>query len=262
MTEETPESLVLCERRDAIAILTLNRPHVRNAMSTPLRIRFRQLVAELRDDPSIRVIIITGAGDKAFSTGADLKERDRLTEEGFISQRALSCAKAMIRYPKPVIAALNGDTIAGGFELAIACDFRIAAEEARFGLLEVKRGIFPGSGATALLPRLIGVARAKELILTGRLISAQQALEMGLVGQLLPRSEVMDAAMSLAEELAAGPPLAIQQAKMVIELSDGMPLEASLQLANEAWNRCLHSEDRKEGIRAFVEKRPPNFTGR
>lgn len=262
MSDETPGSEVLCERRGGIAILTLNRPHVRNAMSTALRMRFWELASELREDDSIRVLVVTGVGAKAFSTGGDLKERDQLTEEQFLAQRARSCSRALLHYPKPTIAAINGDALGGGLELALVCDFRIASEEARFGSPEVKRGIFPGSGATSLLAGLVGVAKAKELVLTGKLISAREAFQMGLVGQVVPAPQLLEVALALAEELAANAPLALRQAKMVIEQSPGLSMDVAMQLENEAWTRCLYSEDRKEGIRAFNEKRSPRFMGR
>ncbi len=262
MIDEVAGNEVVGDQRGHVGILTLNRPHVRNAMNTALRHRFWKLVAEFRDSDDIRVVLITGAGTRAFSAGGDLKERDSLSEEQFLAQRARSCSKALVHYPKPVIAAVNGDALGGGLELALFCDFRIASEDARFGCPEIKRGIFPGSGATSLLARLVGITRAKELIFTGKLVSAAEALEMGLVGEVVPASDLMERSMSLAEEIACNAPIALRQAKMVIEESIALPTNLALRLEDEAWTRCLYSEDRKEGIRAFNEKRPPRFTGR
>lgn len=262
MTEPAEGQEVLFCREDAVAVVTFNRPHASNAMNNALRHRFISLMHEIRRDDRVRVVVLTGAGDRAFSAGGDLKERDGLSTAELLAQREFSCSRALFRYPKPLVAAINGDAVGGGFEVAMFCDIRVAAEHARFGLPEVRRGILPGGGGTSLLPRLIGLARAKELILTGRLITAREACEAGFLHAVVSGDQVLAKALAYARLLAANAPLALRQAKMVMEESLGLPADSALLLENEAWNRCLFSEDRKEGIRAFVEKRAPQFTGR
>lgn len=253
---------VLVERDGAVGIVTLNRPAALNAMDNALRARFRAVSDELEADRSVRAVVVTGAGERAFSTGADLKERDTMDAAGLFEQRTASVSKIVLAMRTPTVAAIHGYALGGGMELALACDLRVADETAVFGLPEVQRGFFPGGGACVLLARAVGPGRAKELILTANRLDAREAQAWGLLNRLVPEGAALETAVSLARQIAANAPLGVSQAKMVIDRALGLDLGTALALENEAWTRCLHSADRAEGIRAFVERRPPVFTGR
>jgi enoyl-CoA hydratase/carnithine racemase len=258
-------NLISVEWRKAGAVwVTINRPQARNALSRQVNLELRELAERLGRSHEARVVVITGAGDKAFCAGADLKERAGVTAEDtkpYVD--AISAAiTAWSRIPKPTIAALNGAAFGGGLELALACDFRIATTTAAFGLTEVRLGIMPGAGGTQRLPRLIGVARAKELVLLGRRISAERALEIGLINDIAEPGKLDAAVDGLIEEIAACAPLSITKAKEAIERGIELPLDQALRLERECYNVTLFSEDRNEGLRAFAEKRKPSFTGK
>jgi enoyl-CoA hydratase/carnithine racemase len=208
-------------------------------------------------------VVITGAGDKAFCAGADLKERARMSAaevHGF--HRGLREALGAIEAaPQPVIAAINGAALGGGLELALACDLRVAAEAAQLGLPEVSLGIIPGAGGTQRLARLVGVGRAKDLVLTARRIGAAEALAMGLVTRVAPAGRLLDDALALAAEVARNAPISLRQAKRAIDGGLHLPLEEALDLENRLYQDCLGTKDRVEALRAFAEKRPPVFTG-
>jgi enoyl-CoA hydratase/carnithine racemase len=255
---------VLFERRGGVAWVTLNRPAARNALSRAVNLRLADLAQDLDHDEDTRVIEITGAGDHAFCAGADLRER-----RGVPAAEAAPYINAIgnainfwadIR--KPTIAAMNGAAFGGGLELAMACDFRVLVEDAVVGLTEVRLGIMPGAGGTQRLPRLIGEARAKEMILLGRRITAARALEIGLVHQVVPRPGLVAAVDGLVAELAACAPLSVQQAKTAIELGFGKPMIEALELERQLYDVTLFSEDRDEGLAAFAAGRPPVFRGR
>jgi enoyl-CoA hydratase/carnithine racemase len=214
-------------------------------------------------DRALRAVVITGQGDRAFCAGADLKERSRMSaEEVHAFHAAVRDGFAGIeRAPQPFVAALNGAALGGGLELALACDLRVAAEGVEVGLPEVSLGIIPGAGGTARLPRLVGVARAKDLILTGRRVGAAEALAMGLVSRVAPAGQVVPAAVALAEQVARNAPISLRQAKRAIDGGFHLPLEEALALENRLYQDCLASRDRVEALRAFAEKRPPVFTG-
>jgi enoyl-CoA hydratase len=254
------DDLVLSEIDGHLATVTLNRPAALNAMTTVLRERFHAVVEALERDPAVWVVIFTGAGERAFSAGADLKERNVLTEQEMLDQRRISPGKSVLGMRKPSIAAINGFALGAGCELALACDLRIAAEQAQLGLTETRVGILPGGGGTQLLPRLIGPTRAKELIYTARRIDSAEAERIGLVNAVVPLAELLPRARALAEAICANAPLAVRQAKLAIDAGQDLDLRGGLALENEAWTRCLYSADRAEGIRAFTEKRPPKFT--
>ena len=238
MTEEG--SPILLERRGAIALLTLNRPHRLNAMNTTMGVRLGELVDEIAEETAVRVVVLTGAGDRAFCAGGDLKERQGMTPEQWTRQhRIFERAHHKLRnLRKPVFAAVNGVAVGGGCEMAMSTDFLIAAEHARFGQPEVTRGIMPGAGGTQLLPRY---------------------LPRGLAFQLLMTGELMGVAMELAERIAANSPAAVQQAKRSARMGLELSLEAGIVTEIECYQRMVDHPDRSEGVDAFNERRPPRF---
>jgi enoyl-CoA hydratase/carnithine racemase len=254
---------VLDEVRDGVATITLNRPDAANALSCELVGALGHAFTRVRHDESVRAVIVTGAG-KSFCAGADLKERRAMTlEETRSFLRSLNgVIDAVAGFPRPVIAALNGAAFGGGLELALACDFRIAAEEAQLGLVETRLGIIPGAGGTQRLARIAGLAVAKELILTGRRIGGLVAKKLGLVNDVVPGLALAAAAADLAAELAGAGPLAVTQAKRAIDGGFDLPLAEALTHERDCYELVLESEDRNEGLRAFTEKRPPKFTGK
>ncbi len=262
MSDEAPLRL---ERRDAVAVLTLDRPEKMNALSRAALLEFARVGEELMADPSVRAIVVTATGDKAFCAGADLKERRGMSENDVREQvklyrRAWTWLDVA---PLPVVAAINGLALGGGLELALHCDLRVAAHHAVLGLPEVTLGIIPGAGGTQRLPRLIGEARAKELILFGRRIEASEALAMGLVNRVSPPGkEVLDDALEWIAPLAAGAPIAQRAALRAIDDSSLVPVAQGLDLERVHYDECLRSSDRVEALRAFAEKRPPKFEGR
>lgn len=251
-------------RKDHYAVVTLNRPDALNALNTRMAEEIIGVMGELADDTGVWAVALTGAGDRAFCVGADLKERKEMTKDQMIRQRALfvKAFRAVADFPKPVIAAVNGFAMGGGFEFALCCDMIVAAEEAFLGLPEVGLGIIPGGGGTQNLPRIIGKNKAKELIYTGRKISGKAAFELGIANKVVPRAELMEVTEELLKEITKNAPLALQQAKLCIELGTEIDLHAGLALEAEAYNKCLYSEDRDEGLRAFSEKRTPQYKGR
>jgi enoyl-CoA hydratase/carnithine racemase len=259
-----PSAPLLVEARDGITHLTLHRPTAANALSRGLVAALGQALARLRDDGGVRALVLTGAGDKAFSAGADLKERRAMSLDetrAFLGElRAV--VGAVAAFPCPVIAALNGAALGGGLELALACDVRIAADSAEMGLPEVRLGIIPGAGGTQRLARVAGMAAAKELILTGRRIGAARALVLGLVSEVVPAPALAAAAARVAAEIAAAGPLAVATAKRAIDGGFHLALEEALDVERSCYEVVLASEDRNEGLAAFAEKRPPAFKGR
>ncbi|WP_308637896.1 enoyl-CoA hydratase-related protein [Paenibacillus silvisoli] len=254
------------EQRGYIGYIRLNRPESLNAINGDMLDALEVVLRFVAADPrGIRVVVVEGEG-RAFCAGADLKERSMLTDPRHIRQR-LERSKAVFaaleRLPQPTIAALNGLAFGGGLELALCCDFRCAVRGERLGLTEVSLGIIPGAGGTQRLPRLIGPARAKELILTARRITAEQALELGLVnGVADSREQLRELVDRLAEELLANAPLAVNQAKQAIDQGlDASDLEAALAFETDAYEALIPTKDRLEALAAFREKRPPRFTG-
>jgi len=254
---------LLVEHRGTAAWITLNRPDARNALSRDLNLRLREIVVSLDERDDIRVIVVTGNGDKAFCAGADLKERRGVSaEDTSLYLNAIGGAiSAFGEARKPTVCAMNGSAYGGGLELALACDFRLLVEGAEVGLTEVKLGIIPGGGGTQRLPRLIGEARSKELILLGRRVSAARALEIGLVHQVVPRAELAAAIAALLAELGTCAPLSVRYAKAAIERGYGKPMAEGLDLERECYDVTLFSEDRNEGLAAFAEGRPPKYQG-
>jgi enoyl-CoA hydratase/carnithine racemase len=251
------------ERRGAVELWTIDGEARRNSITVALLSALGASLARAGGDRALRCVVITGAGDKAFCAGADLKERARMSaEEVHRFHRGLRGALGAIEAaPQPVIAAINGAALGGGLELALACDLRVAAEPAQLGLPEVSLGIIPGAGGTQRLARLVGVARAKDLVLTARRIGAAEALAMGLVTRVAPAARLLDDALALAAEVARNAPVSLRQAKRAIDGGLHLPIEEALDLESRMYQECLGTKDRVEALRAFAEKRPPVFTG-
>jgi len=257
---------LLVERAGAgasIAVVTLDCPEALNAIDDALLRALHAAFDEIEADDEVRGVVLTGAGDRAFSTGMDLKERAGFSDEELRSQRAriVGLISRVHDLPVATIAAVEGFALAGGFELALACDLIVASPEAVFGLPEVKVGIFPGGGSTQTLTWLVGPARARDVILTGRRLSAAEAEAWGVVARVVEPGTARDAAVALAESIAEGSPLGIRQAKAAIRGAHRALVEG-LAAENELYEVVLTSEDRVEGFRAFAEKRKPRFRGR
>ncbi len=255
---------ILYEKQGQIALITINRPEQRNALNFEAFGLLAKAWLDFRDDPELWVAVITGAGDKAFCAGADLKERNSLSDGQWRSQHEVfeRMFRAVRDCPIPVIAAVNGAAYAGGLELVLHCDFAYASKTATFALTEVSLGIMPGGGGTQTLPRVIGERRAKELILAARPFSAEEAHAWGLVNKLCEPGKLVQEALGAAERIASLAPLAVRQAKHAIRSGLQMDLPSAMELEVEAYNRLVGTEDRREGLRAFGEKRKPKFKGR
>lgn len=254
---------VIFEIRQGIAFITLNRPEQLNCFDFDTLDKLEKLIEEIKLNKGIRVVIITGAGDKAFSVGADLKERRKLNEQE-VRRNVYKIRDVFTKIeelPQPTIAAINGYAFGGGLELALACDFRYAARNAKVGLTEVSLAIIPGAGGTQRLSRLIGASRAKELILTARKIDAQSAFDLGIVSKVIEQEELMNSAMSLAEEILNNGPLAVAQAKYAINYGSNVDLKTGLAIESKAYEVIIPTKDRVEALEAFQEKRQPKFIG-
>ena len=261
---DQPE-LVDCARSGAgIVTLTIRRPDVMNCLSFPTLRRLRSLFHELAQDLDVRAIVITGAGDKAFCAGADLKERKSMPLERvpLFVKNIRRTMDDLADLPQPTIGAINGVAFGGGMELLLACDLRIAAAHAQLGLTETSLAIIPGAGGTQRLPRLIGRARAKELILSARRIDAQEAERIGLVNRVVAADQLQQAALEIAQQIAANGPVAVRAAKAAIDLGCEQPLREGLETEARCYERVLPTQDRLEALAAFAEKRKPKFSGR
>jgi enoyl-CoA hydratase/carnithine racemase len=247
-----------------VATVTLARPEAMNAISGQMADELAGGLLRAAADPNVWVVVLHADGEKAFCVGADLKERNRLDDAGWLRNRILirSMFDTLRALPQPAIASVFGFALGGGFELALNCDLIVASEDAIFALPEVRVGILPGGGGTQVLSRKIGVARAKELVLTARRIGALEALEMGLVTRVVDQETLHKATMELAEEICRNSPVAVREAKRAIDRGFEVPLEQGLELEDLAWRRAVASEDRPEGIAAFNEKRDPQWKGR
>lgn len=246
---------------DRVATVMLNHPDRSNALGARIVEELERALEEVEGSEDVRALILTGAGDKAFCSGADLKERREMdADERWKHNRALnSFAERLARLQIPTIAAINGLALGGGFEISLACDFRIAADHASFALPEVGLGIVPGASGTQRLPRLIGPSKAKELILTARRIDVSTALAMGIVNKVAPKDELLGEARTLAGEMARNSPLALAYAKAAVDISMETPIEQGLRFETAAIRATLASEDYQAGLAAFAEKRPPEF---
>ena len=262
---ETYETLCVT-RSDADAIVTveMHRPEALNAMNTAMGRELLHCFEGLFWDKQTRAVILTGAGDKAFCVGGDLKERQGMSDEAWREQHVIfeQAAFRVLRCPHPVIAAVEGFAMGGGCELAVLADFVIASDTAVFAVPEVTRGIFPGIGGTQLLPRTVGAPFAKEMIFTGRRVLAAEAKAVGLVNHLVAAGQARARALEIAATIARNGPIAVRQAKKAIAWGAETDLETGMMLAIEAYNITVHTEDRLEGVRAFNERRAPEFKGR
>lgn len=253
------------EQRGNVVIWTIDREARMNSLSRALLLAFGKLAREAVTNPSVRAIVITGRGEKAFCAGADLKERQGMTENDIRVQVELYRSELgpLDRSPKPVIAALNGVAVGGGLELALVCDLRVAAAHAMIGLPETTLGIIPGAGGTQRLGRIVGEARAKEMILLGRRIDATQALAWGLVNRVTsPGVNLIDDTLAFIEPIANGAPIAQAAALEAVDRSFGVSLEMGLELEKVSYDKVLVSADRREALTAFAEKRKPTFAGK
>lgn len=258
------ETLLLAYPEEHLLVVTLNREERSNAMNTQMARELRDLFGgSYVDAEGIRCIVLTGAGKKAFCAGADLKERNEMTNASWLEQHAIfeQHVRAMLECPIPCIAAVNGAAFGGGMEMALSADFIYAAKSARFALTETSLGIMPGAAGTQNLPRACGVRRAKEIILTAEPLTAQQAFEWGVVNKLCEGENLMSEALATARKIARNGPLAVRQAKKSIGFAAHADLGAGYAFEIEAYNRLVPTHDRVEGIRAFNEKRKPNFKG-
>lgn len=249
---------------DHVAVVTLNRPEALNAISGDVANEVAGALLQAGANPDAWVVVLAASGEKAFSVGADLKERNKLDDPGWMHNRVLVRAMfdSLRALPQPTIASVFGYALGGGFELALNCDLMVAARDAVFGLPEVTVGIVPGGGGTQLLARKIGLGRAKEMILTGRRMSAEEAFQVGLVTRLVEREALETATMELARQICKASPVAVREAKAAIDRGFGMSLADAIELEDLAWRRNVASEDRREGVAAFNEKRDPKWQGR
>lgn len=264
MTDSYRHLLVMRSDDHHVVTVTLDRPDQMNAMNTAMGEDIRACFEALARDTEARAVVFTGSGDRAFCSGGDLKERNGMSDEAWRAQHVIfeQAAMRLLRCPIPVIAAVEGFALAGGCELAILSDFIVASETAVFGVPETTIGIFPGVGGTQLLPRIIGAPLAKEIIFTGRRIKAEEAKAVGLVNHLVSAGRAKAVATEIAATIAGNGPIAVRQAKKAIAYGGETDLETAMILSIEAYNATVVTEDRLEGVRAFNEKRKPEFKGR
>ena len=260
---EEPELPVLLEHRsgDRIALITLNRPHVDNAITTEMGARLTEIVASIAVRPAVRVVVLTGAGERAFSVGSDLRQRKSMTKEDWLRQRQDfdRTLYTVRQLRKPILAAVNGIAYGGGSELAQSTDFIIAADNATFGQPEAMIGLSAGGGSPVFLPRVLPPGKALQMLMTGDPITAQEAYRLGMVNEIHPQAELLDAAMRIAEKIASNSPTAVQAVKGAVRLGQGQPVEQAIAIMMEAhWRSAVHP-DRIEGIGAFNEDREPTF---
>jgi enoyl-CoA hydratase len=248
---------------ERVATITINRPDKRNALNGVVRRDIIEALDELRGEDEVRVVVFTGAGDKAFIAGADIgefAERTPLEQRAVMNERRVF--DEIAAYPKPTIAMINGFALGGGCELAMACDIRIAGRSARFGQPEIRLGIIPGGGGTQRLPRLVGTGRALKMILSGELIDAEEAWRIGLVDTLVEDAELLQHTTAFARSMASYSPVTLRLAKAAVAAAMEAPLSAGLAMERELFITAFASEDRREGVTAFLEKRNAEFTGR
>lgn len=252
---------LLVEKKEGIGTIIINRPDVRNALNRETWLELREAIKDVGGDNEVKVVVITGAGDKAFVGGADIKGLSERTMFETLEWEAVDILSELENLKKPVIAAVNGFALGGGCELAMACDIRVAVESAKFGQPEVGLGIIPGAGGTQRLPRLVGKGKAKELIFTGDVIDAREAERIGLVNKVVSQDGLMDAVKDMAKKIMAKGPLSVRLAKEAINAGTEMDLEKAFLLEKLAQTVIFSSWDRTEGIAAFLEKRKPAFKG-
>jgi len=254
---------ILAEKRGSVAVLTINRPDKLNALNSKVHLEGVQILDELKSDSEIRVLVIRGAGEKAFVAGADISEFADTTP---VEQRDVMNSRSLFTvletFPKPVIAMINGFCLGGGNELAMACDLRVASDKSRFGQPEINLGIICGGGGTQRLTRLIGESKAMEIILTGDMIDAQTALNYGLVNYIYSAEELEARTMELAGKIAEKSPIALQMSKEAVKFASRSNLDEGLRREIDLFAICFSTEDKREGVSAFLEKRKPIFKGK
>ena len=253
-------SLLVERQSDGIVVLRINRPQVRNALNLEVRARLAEKVTQYGAEKGVRCLIVTGS-DAAFAAGADIGEMAEADPVEVMSRNVQKYWRAIMDCPKPLIAAVEGYALGGGLELALCADIIIAGEGAKLGLPEVKVGILPGAGGTQKLARLVGRHRAMLLIMTGRVFGAAEALGMGVVSDVVPSGQALQRALDVAREIAAMPPISIMQIKEVVNAGLNAPLDTALMLERKAFQLQFATQDQKEGMRAFLEKRKPKFEG-
>jgi enoyl-CoA hydratase len=255
---------VLLEVKNHVAMVTINRAESLNAFNYETLLELQTKVEEIRINPEVRIVVFTGAGQKAFSVGADLKERKSLTDEQVKRNlyKINEVFTSIDQLPQPTIAAINGFAFGGGMELALTCDLRFAAKEALMGLTETSLAIIPGAGGTQRLPRLIGMAKALELILTARRLTSEEAYTYGLVTRVVEQKDLLETSLEFAGQMLACGPIALQQAKFAIKNGMNADLTTGLQIERKAYEVTLPTEDRIEALQAFAEKRKPVFKGK
>jgi enoyl-CoA hydratase/carnithine racemase len=253
---------VRVEIKDGIGTIRLDRPPM-NALNTQVQEELREAATAASADPEVRAVIVYG-GEKVFAAGADIKEMADMSYVDMAARAAdlSSALGALARIPKPVVAAITGYALGGGCELALACDWRVVADDAKLGQPEIKLGVIPGAGGTQRLARLIGPARAKDLVLSGRMVDAEEALRIGLADRVVPAAEVYDTAVALVRPYTEGPAQALRAGKLAIDGGLDMDLTSGLAWESQLFAALFATEDKREGMAAFVEKRKPRFTGR
>ena len=257
----TPDPLLVERPLDAVVVLRLNRPEVRNALNLDIRMRLADEVTRAAADPSVRCLVITGS-DTVFAAGADIKMMAEASPVEIMARNLQKYWRTIMDCPKPVIAAIEGFALGGGLELALCADIIIAGDGAKLGLPEVKLGILAGGGGTQKLTRLVGSKRAMLLLLTGRMFGAAEALAMGVVSDVAPAGQALKRALEIAVEIAAQPPIAVMQIKEIVNAGINAPLDTALMLERKALLLQFATQDQKEGMRAFLEKRKPKFEGK
>jgi enoyl-CoA hydratase len=254
---------VLVEKSGRVAILTINRPDKMNALSEQVRVELLAALAEAERDEGVGVVVLTGAGEKAFIAGADIGEfAGRTPFDQRAAMRTPRIFDVMATFPKPVIAMINGFCLGGGCELAMSCDIRVASDRASFGQPEINLGLIPGGGGTQRMPRLIGLGQAMRLILSGDRIPVAEAKEIGLVDLVFPHEALREKTLELATRIAARSPLTLKVAKEAVRASERLPIEEGLMWERDLFCLCFSSADKQEGVEAFLAKRPPVWTGR
>ena len=254
---------ILYEKADRVAWITLNRPEAMNAQSDGLRAELVDALEAASEDDEVFVVVITGSGEKAFSAGADVAQYVTRVPSYVVSQKYILRPFELIRnMTKPVVACVNGLALGAGCELMISCDIIIAAEDVKIGQTEVRVGLIPGGGGTQVLPRLVGEKKAKELIFTGRMISATEAMNLGIINQVVPREELREATQKMVDELLRNSPAIIGLAKIAINRSLEVPLQAGMSYERDLFALAFSYEDQKEGAKAFLEKRKPAYKGK
>lgn len=250
------------QREDGIAMVRIDRPEVRNALDPETYVKLGQVLTELGCDPEVRCIIITGAGDKTFASGSDIRALNARTYLENLDWIGPAVFAQIEMLPKPVIAAVNGYALGAGCELALACDLRIASRNAKFGQPEVKLGILPGGGGTQRLPRIVGLAKAKEMVFTGEIIDAQEAYRIGLVSKVVEGSALMEEAREMAGRIMKNAPLAVRLSKLAMNAAVSTDIHTGMQMEKLAQTILFCTEDRTEGTSSFLEKRSPSFRGK